>query len=211
MGVVHYKPRPVTTKALINGEVVEYDMCSKDRDAYSGDSWKANEYLGKGVAHSYNGSPASNKEEYHFFRFVEGKRDNTPELNIKTTTIGGKSITKYNAQILIGGELFNGVPGLNSIPDLRDAVKECLQDDEDFKLLMGKQDNMVTINIYLPEHDSPAIVGCEHVPRVGETITLFTEVPRAAPVTVKVSEVHHYIERYGLSKDTVIDIATEYI
>jgi len=59
----------VITKAIINGEIVVIDLASESRTAYS--DWKRPmRYLGMGKYHSYNGSPAKDPKERHFWKFI---------------------------------------------------------------------------------------------------------------------------------------------
>ena len=54
-----------TRKAKIGGEVVSYDLCSENRNAYS--DCKNARYIGKGFIYTINGVDNSSETPYHFF------------------------------------------------------------------------------------------------------------------------------------------------
>ena len=56
----------VITKALIEGKVVVYNLCSTRKDAYK--DWKNIEYLGSGTIYSIDEVVQSGKEIHYFWR-----------------------------------------------------------------------------------------------------------------------------------------------
>ncbi len=55
-----------TAKAKIDGKIVDYDFCGKDRDDYGCVIGKI--YLGVGVIHSVNGIRQTGENSYHLWR-----------------------------------------------------------------------------------------------------------------------------------------------
>jgi hypothetical protein len=67
--------RSSVVTALINGEVVNYDMCSENRHAYSDGGWQEHYYLGKGKIHTIDGVKQSRFNNHHFFKFGKKSKE----------------------------------------------------------------------------------------------------------------------------------------
>lgn len=62
----YFLERRRVTKALINGQIVDYDMCSENPNAYDG--FVLVTYLGKGVIYSVNGKLQNSDRVVHFWK-----------------------------------------------------------------------------------------------------------------------------------------------
>jgi hypothetical protein len=61
------KEHNMTIAELENGTKVQYDACSKNKDAYADNDRTTYHYLGKGYIYSVNGTIQTKTQKYHFW------------------------------------------------------------------------------------------------------------------------------------------------